>query len=61
MRKLYHVIKNTAKVFLVWEHIRLIGERSTSGFHCAYDRTRAETSWSVRGQGRCRLDLDASF
>jgi len=61
MHKLYHVIKNTAKVFLVWEHIHFMGESSTSGFHCSYDRTRAETSWSVWGQGRCHLDLDASF
>jgi len=61
MHKLYHVIKNTAKVFLVWEHVHFMGESSTSGFHCSYDHTRAETSWSVWGQGQCRLGLDASF
>jgi len=26
-----------------------------------YDRTRAETSYGVQGQGQCHLDLDASF
>jgi len=60
-KKLYHVIKNMAKVFLVQEHIHLMGKSSTSVFHWSYDHTQAETSWGVWGQGQCCLELDASF